>query len=281
MPNVPAVPESSGALTLPDDVRQDLLRAQMNSMGDQIKRPRVRMLPQGVNLFEFIDTNETTRELEGVVLGGHSRQALWDKEYGSTTATDEQKFPACSRPHGLYGVPRVGFRHAALSEPATGTERILCETCPYDQFGSGNMLVPSKNPRGRACSRSTVVYLAMADRMLPVELSLPVTSMTSYDRFIGQLFNRSTPVQSVLTKITLQRIEKNGMTYSVANFASERSLTQAEFTDVLELLRRFRAVIDPQEPVVAQAAGADGATDALDPDAAPAEASEEDDDIPF
>jgi hypothetical protein len=275
------------ALALPEDVKADLLRAQMSAIGTTLELPRVKIMAAGVGMYEFTDgTNETVREFSGVILGSHARNVLWDKKFGSARSDDDEKFPACSSRDGITGIPRAGFEHAALSGPAEGTETIDCATCPYNQWGTGNLLIADKNPKGKATTNQRSVYILTADRRLPVELVLPPTSITAFDEYMGRLLNRSTPVQAVVTKFTQKVTEKGSLKWANAIFTTERPLTQEEFNDVLETMTRFRASIDPSVAGTAPASGTVSGlggteTDELDPDAPPRALDAEDDDLPF
>jgi hypothetical protein len=50
---------TSTALALPDDIREELLRAQKESISTPQDLPQIRVMQGGVGLFEFKDTNDT------------------------------------------------------------------------------------------------------------------------------------------------------------------------------------------------------------------------------
>lgn len=235
------------ALTLPANIRADLLKAQMQSISDTLELPRVKIMAAGVGRYEFTDTNETTEAFEGVILGSHPRNVLWQKKYGAPSKDESDQFPACSSRDGITATPQEGFRHIMLGgDAATGTERIQCGTCTYNKLGTGTMLIADRNPRGKACSNQKSVYIMLANRQLPVELMLPAMSIIPFDKYLAQLLDRSTPVQAVLTQFT-QKIVGGGAKPKYGNpvFTVARHLTQDEFDVVLEQMNRFRGAIDP------------------------------------
>lgn len=272
--NVPAPqPEpADAALAIPNDIRDDLLRAQAEQIDSAPRLPRVKIMPAGANLFEFTDTNETVREFVGVVLNSHPRNVLWDRPYGERDpgADDEASHPACTAPDGRNGTPRTGFQHAALGQVATGAELIACATCPYNAWGSAQLV--GQPGRGKGCTNQRSVFVLVEGRAVPVELPLPPTSLRSYDEYLTNLIGRQVPVQSVVTRFYLERRESaSGLRWSVARFESSRTLDGDEFEAVIEARSRFRGSIFP--PAI-EAPMADAATaQVIDPAA--------DEDVPF
>lgn len=252
----PETPAPSTALALPDDIRADLLRSQADQISTPQRLPTISIMNAGANLYEFSDTQDTQREFRGVILNSHPRNLLWDKRYGSEPERDAegneiQSMPACVSSDGKFGVPRPGFAHAALQgRIATGTERVACATCPYNQWESKGLLFPEdRGKKGKATTNQRVVYVMVLDeegrfsRETPMELVLPPTSLVSYDEFLATLLNRSTPVQAVVTKFAQTRVEKNGFRWSVATFQAERALTEDEFNAVMAKRATFRNAI--------------------------------------
>lgn len=244
--------QSAGALSfaLPEDIRADLLRAQAGSIHTPQALPRVKIMGAGAGLYEFSDTQETVQAFKGVILNTHPRNVLWDRAFGDRPQTDnpEDSLPACSSTDGRYGTPRVGFRHAGLQgRVSTGNERVECATCPYNQWGTGNLLIATQNPRGKAVTNQRSIYILMEDRESPVELVLPPTSMAALDEYLTLLLNRQLPVQAVVTGFGLFRKEgRGGNRYSVATFQQDRPLTEEEFTAAMQRRQGFWSSIAPQ-----------------------------------
>jgi hypothetical protein len=164
--------------------------------------------------------------------------------------------PACVSSDGRYGVPRPGFTHAALRDGqgnprvARGVERIECATCPYNQWDSKPLL--NTNGKGKATTNQRIVYVMVLDdhedeftRQSPVQLTLPPTSLPSYDEYLTGLINRATPVQTVITKFSLERVTKNGFSWSVAQFANQGQVSAEMFGVVMERRAQFQTAINP------------------------------------
>jgi hypothetical protein len=253
------------ALALPADVRADLLRSQVEEIGTNQPLPQVGVMPAGAGLFEFEDTHETTRDFEGVILGSHARNVLWDKAFGQNTvrADGKKEGPACQSRNGKQGIPREGFAHAALQRAgtatvaATGMEVIDCATCPYNQWGSVGTVrgrpgtkqdgTPGK---GKDVTNQRSVYVMLAGRFAPVEVTLPPTSLKAYDEYVSTLSNQGIPVQAVVTKFTQSVVQMGQFRVGVVGFARGATLDNATFGQVLEMRQRFSSQIIPGEVLV-------------------------------
>lgn len=249
----PAAPEESPstALTIGEDLLGDLLRDQAEQVQTRQPLPSVRIMPAAANLFEFTDTNDTTRDFMGVILGSHPRNVLWERPYGAEAPTDageNANLPACTAADGKYGTPRQGFRHAALGgSEASGLERVVCATCPYNQWESASMV--GRTGRGKACTNQRAIYIVVEGRQTPVELLLPPTSIPAFDEYLSTLFNRRTPTQAVVTHFAQERksANRNGRTlaWCVATFTTGRALEQVEFDRAVALRREYLSYIAP------------------------------------
>lgn len=238
-PAAPAQP--STALTIPDDIRRDLLRVQASAITTNQRLPRIKILPAAAGLYEFDD--DTTREFNGVILGHHARNVLWDRPYGEQQQDPEDSGPGCRSPDGITGIPRVGFTHAALQRPAIDTDRINCDTCPYNQFGSAPMV--GKQGQGKAVTNQSSIFILLPGRNVPYELTITGTTLPLFDEYLMALITRNMPVQSVQTIFKQERKEKRGLRWAVATFAQGPELTNDEFQMVMDHRRRFMTSILP------------------------------------
>ena len=260
--NTPAVRQSS-ALVVPDDVRADLLRSQAEEVGTPQRLPQIKIMPAAAGLFEFTDDNSTPREFRGIILGSHARNVLWDGAYGEERA-ESDRGPACSSRDGKIGVPRIGFRHAALQtrDPgsstfveATGTEQIECATCPYNAFGSKRMITENGSPKGKAVTNQRSVYIAVEGRRSPLELLVVNTSIPPFDEYLNSLLQREIPVQSVVTTFKQELKNRVGAAgrYAVATFTNSGAVDAETFNRILALRTEYLSFIRPQNPVAATA----------------------------
>lgn len=295
--NLPATQNQAALPALPDDVLNDLLAAQAGEMGDRIDIPRVKVMPAGVGMFEFADNNDTVRDFTGVILGSHAKNVLWDKQFGQQSSNEEENLPACSAQDGRFGTVREGFVHlglpgnrrflnggvataAAQAEAVsnggvagTGVEQVECRTCPYNQYGTGRVFRPQSSEKGKANTNQRVIYVLMEDRMLPVALVIPPTSLTAFDKYVGDLLNRRIPVQAVVTKFSQEVLGTGGVRYGTVKFSQADRLDAQTLQHVLAQRTKYMAYINP----AMQAAPVE-ATVVNEPEA-PSE--DEPDDMPF
>ena len=172
--------------------------------GLQMTMQRVK-IPGGGNLqFEIRgddpDNPDYERKLVGVILYHHLANAYWPEgsEY------DDNVPPFCQSFDGKQGCGEPGG---------------VCAACAFNQFGS------TANGSGKACKNMRQVYLLRSGEYLPLQLSLPPTSLRPFNDFMNLAFvARRRPSYSAIVEIGLKRAESGGYTYSVATFRKVREL---------------------------------------------------------
>ena len=138
--------------------------------------------------------------LEGVILYSHNSNAYWPEgsEY------DDNVPPFCQSFDGKQGYGEPGG---------------VCAACAFNQFGS------TANGSGKACKNMRQIYLLRSGEYLPLQLSLPPTSLRPFNDFMNLAFvARRRPSYSAIVEIGLKRAESGGYTYSVATFRKVRDL---------------------------------------------------------
>ena len=188
--------------------------------GLQMTMQRVK-IPGGGNLqFEIRgddpDNPDYERKLVGVILHHHFANAYWPdgSEY------DDSVPPLCQSFDGKqgYGVPGG-----------------VCTTCAFNQFGS------TANGSGKACKNMRQVYLLRSGEYLPLQLSLPPTSLRPFNDFMNLAFvARRRPSYSAIVEIGLKRAESGGYTYSVATFRKVRELEGESLAAVKSYAANFK-----------------------------------------
>ena len=140
------------------------------------------------------------RKLVGVILYHHFANAYWPEgsEY------DDNVPPFCQSFDGKQGYGEPGG---------------VCAACAFNQFGS------TANGSGKACKNMRQIYLLRSGEYLPLQLSLPPTSLRPFNDFMNLAFvARRRPSYSAIVEIGLKRAESGGYTYSVATFRKVRDL---------------------------------------------------------
>lgn len=180
--------------------------------GLQLSFQRAKIPGGGVLQFELPgedpENPDYVQTLEGVILFNHSANSYWPagSEYDDNTP------PQCQSVDG-----KVGY----------GDPGGICEACDYNKFGS------DPNGGGKACKNMRVLYLLRSGEMMPIQLSLPPTSIRPYTTFVNSAFLlRGRRVCSGLVQIGLRKGSSNGFTYSVATFKKLRDFEGEELAQV-------------------------------------------------
>lgn len=187
--------------------------------GLQLSFQRAKIPGGGVLQFELPgedpENPDYVQTLEGVILFNHSANSYWPagSEYDDNTP------PQCQSVDG-----KVGY----------GDPGGICEACDYNKFGS--------DPNGgKACKNMRVLYLLRSGEMMPIQLSLPPTSIRPYTTFVNSAFLlRGRRVCSGLVQIGLRKGASNGFTYSVATFKKLRDFEGEELAQVCAYADSFR-----------------------------------------
>ena len=188
--------------------------------GLRLSLPRVKIPGGGALQFEIPSTDpdnpDYAKTLEGVILFNHAANSYWaeGEEYSDNNP------PLCQSMDGKLGYGNPGG---------------LCASCAYNAFGS------SSKGSGKACKNMRVLYLLRSGEMMPIQLSLPPTSIRPYTTFVNSAFLlRGRRVCSGLVQIGLRKGASNGFTYSVATFKKLRDFEGEELAQVCAYADSFR-----------------------------------------
>ena len=188
--------------------------------GLQLSFQRAKIPGGGVLQFELPgedpENPDYVQTLEGVILFNHSANSYWPagSEYDDNTP------PQCQSVDG-----KVGY----------GDPGGICEACDYNKFGS------DPNGGGKACKNMRVLYLLRSGEMMPIQLSLPPTSIRPFTTFVNSAFLlRGRRVCSGLVQIGLRKGSSNGFTYSVATLKKLRDFEGEELAQVCAYADSFR-----------------------------------------
>ncbi len=196
--------------------------------GLQLSFQRVKIPAGGTVLFEIPGDNpeepEYAKTIEGIILHTHLTSAYWP--VGSEF--DDNATPLCSSVDG-----KVGY----------GTPGGACAACPLNQYetATDSNGRPSK---GKACKNMRNLYILREGEIMPIQLTLPPTSLTPYSDFAGPCFvQRRRPCYASVVQVGLKKVEGAANTYSVATFKKLRDLEGEELQRVMEFAGGFKAQI--------------------------------------
>ena len=135
---------------------------------------------------------------EVIILKWHDSRSYWPNAFSGKTP------PSCWSADGVIGTD--------------GTD---CTTCEKAQYGSKG--------RGQACKLTRNLFLLLPDRILPVILTLPPTSIRNCARYFTELVSLGQPFSGVVTQVTLDKTTNSaGIGYSIAAFELVRQLSPEE-----------------------------------------------------
>jgi hypothetical protein len=158
--------------------------------------PRVKIPAGGALAFELPNPEDPddptpSKTIEGIIVYQHSANSYW--EHSDTNNTP----PDCYSMDGVRGKGDPGG---------------VCADCPLNQFGSG------EGGNGKACKNMKQLYVLRSGDIIPLQLSLPPTSLKAFREYMNNLRFGGYAPSGVLTQISLKKNESNGNTFSVAAF---------------------------------------------------------------
>lgn len=191
--------------------------------GVTLRLPRAKIPSGGMLQFEVTGDNpdepDYEKTLEGVLMYAHCANVYWPEgsEY------DDDAPPLCQSVDG-----KTGF----------GAPGGMCQDCMLNQYGSDS------RGAGKACKNMRVIYLLRSGESMPIQLSLPPTSLRGYNDYVSAAFlNRRRGICSGITQITLKKTSSGGHDYSVAVFKKIRDFTGEELAAARAISAGFRMQI--------------------------------------
>ena len=162
------------------------------------------------------DNPDYARTVEGVILYNHFYYAYWpESEDGED---DENSPPQCQSMDGKLGI---------------GNPSGLCVNCGFNRFGSRG--------KAKACKNMRVLYLLRSGEILPIQISLPPTSLRAFNDFANYAFLlRNRGLCSAVVQIGLKK-ETNGKDeYSVATFKKLYDFEGEDLAQIRAYADQFR-----------------------------------------
>ena len=217
------VPPDSSYIALSNnalDVIRENLKNQPLSLQlfDVIKSPS-----GGATVFSVpgLSGEEAEKELTGIILDYTTPRAYWD-----TPDPVEGTPPTCMSQNSI-------ISHDGKA----------CFSCPYNDFGSKD-----GESNAKACKESVLLFLLRPGSVLPLLVRVPVTSKPRFLKYTARLAGNLVPVNSVVTKITLEKAtSKTGKPYALFNFEVAGLLTPQEADQAKAYARQFMDSVNATE----------------------------------
>lgn len=210
----------------------DLIRANLKSqpltldLFDIVKSPS-----GGSTVFSVpgLAGDEAEKELTGIILDYTTPRAYWDT------------------PDPVEGTPPVCMsRNSIISHDGEA-----CALCPFNDFGSKD-----GDSNAKACKESVLLFLLRPGSVIPLLVRVPVTSKPRFLKYSTRLLSTLTPINSVVTKITLEKAtSKQGKPYALFHFEATGTLGPEEAANAKAYARQFMEIVNAAElaPELAEA----------------------------
>lgn len=155
--------------------------------------------------------------VEGVIIHRQSTRSFWFKKRGEDGEEDGP--PDCYSNDAQVGLGAFG---PGSADNPTGE----CAACPMNVFGSST----SGSGNGKACKEQMQVFMLQPDSVLPIQVSLPPTSLRSWKKYMTRLAAKGKSYYAVITRLGLEVEKGGGQTYSVVVPTRVGELAPAEAT---------------------------------------------------
>jgi hypothetical protein len=191
--------------------------------------------PRGINRFDLdkisiptgggtrwlvptLKGDESVEQLDCIIIFYQDGRVYWDQSFDETGGGSP---PDCTSVNLQQGMGKPGG---------------LCHQCPLAQFGSATR--GGKAARGQACREIRVLFCLLADRLLPIVVTLPPTSVSAARKYMLRLASNEVPYWGAVTRLTLSKEKSaDGIPYSTASFAMVSQLGPEEVARIEALAK--------------------------------------------
>ncbi|MDE7244628.1 MAG: hypothetical protein K2O18_11745 [Oscillospiraceae bacterium] len=167
--------------------------------------------------------DEAEKELTGIILDYSTPRAYWDT------------------PDPVEGTPPVCMSENSI----VSSDGKPCAHCPFNDFGSKD-----GDSNAKACKESVLLFLLRPNSILPLLVRVPVTSKPRFLKYMARLIGTLTPINSVVTKITLEKAtSRGGKPYALFNFEVASVLTPEEAAQAKTYAQQFMEIMNAADVV--------------------------------
>lgn len=131
--------------------------------------------------------------IEGVIVHQSAGKSYWSRPFSGAGTP-----PDCFSLNGWEGIGDPGGQ---------------CLHCPFNQFGSASR--DGAPAAGKACKDQTFLMVLTPDRVLPLLVVAPPSSIRAIEKYIKSLSSYAKPFYGVLTRLSLEKVKSaTGIAYS-------------------------------------------------------------------
>ena len=120
-----------------------------------------------------------------------------------------------------------------------------CAHCPYNDFGSKD-----GESNAKACKESVLLFLLRPNTILPLLVRVPVTSKNRFLKYTTRLAGALTPINGVVTRITLERAtSKGGKPFALFKFEASSTLDMDTTMQAKAYAQQFMEIVNAADMV--------------------------------
>ena len=120
-----------------------------------------------------------------------------------------------------------------------------CAHCPYNDFGSKD-----GESNAKACKESVLLFLLRPNTILPLLVRVPVTSKNRFLKYTTRLAGALTPINGVVTRITLERAtSKGGKPFALFKFEAASTLDVDTTMQAKAYAQQFMEIVNAADMV--------------------------------
>ena len=227
------------AVDIPDEVA-GLFNIANNMEGVIPRLPQIKIIHRG-QLFEMPDESKI-EEFEGVILDQHPANAWWKKDMSESGGN---KIPDCFSMDAIIPV-----------ENCENRQNDKCATCKQNQFGSDR-----KTGKGKDCKNMKRLHILMEGSLLPRRLTVPPTSIRSFESYVTNLTDRGLPYACVVSVFSLDKKESEGFEFAEVKFKKGKVLSREELLSIANFIKQYREAAREQEIQAEEYASSETSTD--------------------
>ena len=205
----------------------------LNNNALSVIRENLKNQPMSLDLFDVVKSpsggstvfavpglsgDEPETELTGIILDYTTPRAYWDT------------------PDPVEGMPPVCLSQNSI----ISHDGKACATCPYNDFGS-----KAGESNAKACKESVLLLLLRPHNVLPLLVRVPVTSKARFLKYTARLAGALTPLNGVVTRITLEKAtSKGGKPFALFKFEVDSILDRQEADRARAYAQQFMEIVN-------------------------------------
>ena len=210
----------------------------LNNNALSVIRENLKNQPMSLDLFDVVKSpsggstvfsmpgltgDEAEKELTGIILDYTTPRAYWDT------------------PDPVEGTPPVCLSQNSI----ISHDGKACATCPYNDFGSKD-----GESNAKACKESVLLFLLRPHNVLPLLVRVPVTSKARFLKYTARLAGALTPLNGVVTRITLEKAtSKGGKPFALFKFEVDSILDRQEADRARAYAQQFMEIVNATDMV--------------------------------